>query len=293
MAKVSVIIPVYNKEKYVKEAIQSVLNQTYKNIEILVLNDASTDKSKDIILEIIEKHPEIIFIDEKENLGVCKARNKLVDLASGEYILPFDADDVIDKTYVEKFADALDKNPEYSVVYCNVKYFQSQNKYICPNIDYEDIIYNNYLISSSMFRKADFYKAGRYKEWLNDIGCEDWELWISFTKKGFKFYKIDEVLYFYRVLGSEPCMTQIYKENFKLVRYLIFKHHISLYLHNRKFIDIITDENFFRFTKLKQRAKKYKKLFNIFLSVSIVEFIAGIAMLISATLPWGGGGKCP
>ncbi len=287
MAKVSVVIPVYNKEKYVKEAIQSVLNQTYKNIEILVLNDASTDKSKEIILEIIEKHPEIIFIDEKENIGVCAARNKLIDMAKGEYILPFDADDIIDKTYVEKFAKALDENPEYSVVYCDVKRFQAENKYKYYNMNYEDIIYTNFVISSSMFRKTDFYQAGCYKEWLNDIGCEDWELWISFTKKGFKFYKINEVLYFYRVLGSEPCMTQIFKKNIRLIRYLIFKHHTSLYLQSRKFIDIISDEDFFRFSKFKQNYKKYKRLFNIFLSISVVEFIVCITMLVSRI---GGGG---
>ena len=209
-------------------------------------------------------------------------------MAKGEYIIPFDADDILDETYIEKFARALDENPEYSVVYCDGKCFQSENTFIYCNFDYENIIFDNYILSCSMFRKTDFYKAGCYKEWLNNIGCEDWELWISFTEKGFKFYKVNDVFYFYRKLDSEPCMTQVYKKNIKLIRYLLFKHHLSLYLQSKKFIDIITDEDFFHFAKFKQRAKKYKKLFNIFLPILIIEFIVCIAMLIFYYLKGGG-----
>ena len=292
MVKVSVVIPVYNKEKYVKEALESVFKQTYKDIEILVLNDASEDKSADIIQEIIKDHPEIIYINEKENIGVCAARNKLINMAKGEYILPFDADDILDETYIEKFVRALDDNPEYSVVYCDVKYFQAENYDIYCNFDEEKILYFNCLISSSMFRKKHFEEIGGYKKWLNDIGCEDWELWITFFEKGFKFYKINEVLYHYRKLGDEACRTHIHDKNIDLIKFLILSHHIKTYLNNKKFTDAFLDSSFVDFKKIKRRSKKYKKLFNILLIAVIVEFVLIVGFLLSFVFfALMGGGK--
>ena len=293
MTKVSVIIPVYNKEKYVKEALESVFKQTYKDIEVLILNDASEDKSADVIKETIKDHPEVIYINEKENLGVCAARNKLIDMAKGEYILPFDADDILDKTYVEKFARALDENPDYSVVYCDVKFFQAKNYNIYCTFDEEKILYDNCLISSSMFRKKDFLETGGYKLYLNNLGCEDWELWISFFEKGFKFYKINEVLYHYRKLGSEFSMTHVYEKNFDLIKFLILSHHFKAYLNNKKFAEIVLDKDFADFEKFKRRSKKYKKLFNNLLVAVIAEFVLIIGFLLSflSHVLNGGGGK--
>ena len=292
MTKVSVIIPVYNKEKYVKEALESVFKQTYKDIEVLILNDASEDKSADVIKETIKDRPEVIYINEKENLGVCAARNKLIDMAKGEYILPFDADDILDKTYVEKFARALDENPDYSVVYCDVKFFQAKNYNIYCTFDEEKILYDNCLISSSMFRKKDFLETGGYKLYLNNLGCEDWELWISFFEKGFKFYKINEVLYHYRKLGSEFSMTHVYEKNFDLIKFLILSHHFKAYLDNKKFAEIVLDKDFADFEKFKRRSKKYKKLFNNLLIAVIAEFvlIMGLLLFFLAHVFIGGGG---
>ena len=281
MAKVSVVIPVYNKEKYVKEAIESVFKQTYKDIEILILNDASEDKSADVVKETIKDHPEVVYIEEKKNIGVCAARNKLISMAKGEYILPFDADDILDKTYIEKFAHALDKNPDYSVVYCDVRFFQAKNCNIYCNFDKEKILYNNCIISCSMFRKKDFIAVGGYKKWLNDIGCEDWELWITFSENGFKFYKINEVLYHYRKLGSEFSMTHVFEKNFDLIRFLILSHHFKTYLNDTKFVDAVYDKSFGDFKKIKRRSIKYKKLFNILLVAVIVESVLMIGLLLS------------
>ena len=219
MEKVSIIIPCYNKDKYIRETLESVLNQTYSNTEIIVINDGSTDNSRNIILDIKKIHPEIIFIDEKENLGVCKARNKAIELSSGNYILPVDADDIIDRTYVEKLAKALDENPSYSIAYSNVRYFQDINSDCDCKFNEENILLQNSIASSSMMRKSAFYEAGKYKEWLNNYGCEDWELWISLWERGFKFYKVDEILYFYRKLKNEDYLTKVYKSHLDTINY--------------------------------------------------------------------------
>ena len=102
MNKVSIIIPVYNSEKYISKCLDSVLNQTYENIEVLVINDGSKDNSINILKEYEKKDNRIVVID-KENEGVAKTRNMGIKKATGEYIMFIDNDDYIDEDYVEKY----------------------------------------------------------------------------------------------------------------------------------------------------------------------------------------------
>ena len=107
MNKVSIIIPVYNSEKYISKCLDSVLNQTYKNIEILVINDGSKDNSIDILREYEKKDDRIVVID-KENEGVAKTRNQGIKKATGDYIMFIDNDDFIDEDYVETYLKNTD-----------------------------------------------------------------------------------------------------------------------------------------------------------------------------------------
>lgn len=98
---VSILIPVYNTEKYVAEAIESALNQTYKNIEIIIVDDGSTDKSWEIIESYRAKYPNLIKSYKQENKGACAARNKAFKLSSGQYIQYLDADDLLAPDKIE------------------------------------------------------------------------------------------------------------------------------------------------------------------------------------------------
>lgn len=100
MEKVSVIIPIYNVEKYLSECLDSVVNQTYKNLEIILINDGSKDGSANICKEYAEKDSRIIFVDQ-ENMGVSKTRNKGIDIATGKYVLFIDSDDYCEANMVE------------------------------------------------------------------------------------------------------------------------------------------------------------------------------------------------
>lgn len=113
--KVSVIIPVYNSEKYIARCLDSVIEQTYKNIEIIIINDGSKDKSKEILDEYEKKYPNIIRHIEQENKGVAKTRNYGIKIANGNYITFIDNDDYIDKDYIETFVNVLKEN-EYDIV---------------------------------------------------------------------------------------------------------------------------------------------------------------------------------
>lgn len=111
MPKVSIIIPVYNTEKYLRNTLESVINQTYiDKVEIVIVNDGSTDNSEDIILEYKEKYDEIIKYYKKKNEGIAKARNFGIEKAIGEYILFVDSDDIVKKDLVEKIYPYMDED---------------------------------------------------------------------------------------------------------------------------------------------------------------------------------------
>ena len=99
MEKVSVIVPVYNNEKYVETCIRSICQQTYQNLEILVINDGSTDGSRQILERMAEKDKRI-RLTHQENAGVSAARNKGIELADGEYLTFVDGDDYVSADYI-------------------------------------------------------------------------------------------------------------------------------------------------------------------------------------------------
>ena len=107
--KLSVIIAVYNTEKYIVKCLDSLLNQTYKNIELVVINDCSTDNSLKILKKYFKKYSNIILIDNKQNKGLSYSRNVGLKNASGEYIGYIDSDDYVDSDYYEKLMKAIIK----------------------------------------------------------------------------------------------------------------------------------------------------------------------------------------
>lgn len=113
--KVSIIIPVYNAEKYIQRCINSVLKQTYKNVEIIAINDGSKDSSEEIILQMQQENQEIIKYYNQENQGISKTRNRGIKLATGKYIMFMDNDDYIDNDYVETFVKEAE-NKDYDMV---------------------------------------------------------------------------------------------------------------------------------------------------------------------------------
>lgn len=115
MPKVTLIIPVYNSEKYISKCLDSILNQTYKDYEILIVNDGSKDNSKQIIDKYKDEYPEKIISIEQENKGVSVTRNESIKKANGKYIMFIDNDDYLDKDYIETFVNEIEKE-DYDIV---------------------------------------------------------------------------------------------------------------------------------------------------------------------------------
>lgn len=263
--KVSIIIPCYNQGIYVAEAIQSALDQTYDNIEIVCVNDASTDNSREVIRKFADEHKEIIFIENPENKGVINSRNKAIAACSGEYILPLDADDIIKPTYVAKAMQVFAEKPEIGVVYCKARFFGSKNEdWDLPDFGMH-ILFDNCVFNSALFRKSDFMKIGQYKPYMKS-GAEDWDLWLSLLEEGIRFYRLDEVLFLYRKYKSES-RSDHSGEHVEDVYRNIVRHHPQLYLNSDACISKIFKMDY------QPKYKKYKNLWTAFVVIAVIEFL--------------------
>lgn len=126
--KISIVVTVYNSEKYIEKCLKSIKEQTYKNLEIVIVNDGSTDKSKNIIEKICKDDNRFILINQR-NMGVASAKNKGMDEASGKYIIFIDSDDWIDKDLIEIMKNAADKE-NLDIIFCNYKKEKENGKLI-------------------------------------------------------------------------------------------------------------------------------------------------------------------
>ncbi|MBW6482147.1 MAG: glycosyltransferase [Vicingaceae bacterium] len=202
---VSIIIPCYNAEKYIAETIQSVINQTYSNWEIVVVNDGSTDNSATILNQFSEKDNRIQLIN-KSNSGVSDTRNKGLEVANGEFITFLDADDVWHITNLEKKVNFL-ISTGYDVVY---SYCQLIDEYAEPidsilkgenNLKIENFLslkanYNT-APSGVLFKKEVLQKIGGFD--VNLSNNADQDILIQVLANGFKIGVVSEVLWNYRI----------------------------------------------------------------------------------------------
>lgn len=229
MKKISVIIPCYNHSDYLLDAVKSVVNSTYKNLEIIVVNDGSTEKTPQEIQSMLMSFDNVILINQ-ENSGVCAARNNGIIKASGEYILPLDADDRIADTYIEKAVSILEQNPDIGIVYCEAEFFGTgQNKkWNLKPATLSNMLIQNRIFPSGIYRKSKFLEVGGYKKEM-ELGCEDWDLWLSIIETGAKVYQIPEVLFYYRKQQNERTKQSLRPINYLKIRLNIVKFHKELY----------------------------------------------------------------
>lgn len=234
MKKVSIIVPIYNGEKYIKQCIDSLINQSLKEIEIILINDGSTDNTKNIIENYSEKDKRIIVIN-KENSGPGSSRNIGINKASGEYIGFVDSDDYVEKTMYKDLYNLV-KNQDIDICMCNYK-----DVYIKDNKEY---VVNHRLNTKKVYKEIDIKKEIVSKFSLNEnIGLyslcnkiyrrdflkenkliipeerehgEDWLFNINaFTKaKLCKF--IDTDLYNYVHINDNSLMNKYREEQFNL-----------------------------------------------------------------------------
>ena len=203
---ISVILPVYNGALYLKESVDSILNQTFQNFEVIILNDGSTDSSEDIIKSYADSR--IIYI-KQENCGLALTLNRGIEKARGKYIARQDQDDISLPDRFDHQIAFLEKNPDVAVVGCWAKILSDNDKgefYDRHPDDYSsiliDLLFDNPIVhSSAMIRKSVLYDVGLYTTDKNRQPPEDYELWSRIARK-YQLNNIPEVLHLYRQVPS-------------------------------------------------------------------------------------------
>ena len=199
--KVSVIMGIYNCENYIAESIESILNQTYNNLELIMCEDGSKDNTYKIAKQYKNKYPEKIkLIKNEKNMGLNYTLNQCLKLAIGEYIARQDGDDISVLDRIEKQVNFLEKNKEYAVVSSQVEFFDKDGVFKKSNpIEYPEKkdFYNHppFCHAASMVRKEAFDEVGGYTVEDKLLRVEDYHLWYKIYSKGYKGANIEEVLY--------------------------------------------------------------------------------------------------
>lgn len=204
MPKISVIMSAYNSEKYIAEAIDSVLNQTYSNFELIITDDASSDKTAGIISEFAD--PRIKMVKNEKNRGLTANLNSMIAIATGDYIARIDSDDVCRQDRLEKEIHFLERHKDIYMVCSYIRLFGNRSGIQRKRIDWEyiraDLLFENFVPHSTvMFRNDGKFK---YNEAFD--GVEDYELWERMVGEGEKIAIIPKPLVNYRV--HEEQLTQ-------------------------------------------------------------------------------------
>lgn len=193
---VSFIIPYYNSGSTINRTLDSIEKQTYKNYDIWIVNDGSTDLQSIELLEVIEKKSTVKIIHQK-NQGPSIARNAAILNSSADVIIPLDADDTIEPDAITHNIDLLMKNDSVGIVFGNVLINQNGNTSvrIQEKPELRQLFLWNPIANCCLIKKKVFETVGYYDEFLSKPGLEDWELWFRVTRFGWKFVKSDDAMF--------------------------------------------------------------------------------------------------
>lgn len=199
---ISVLMPAYNSEKYIAESIESILNQTFKDFEFIIINDGSTDNTANIVRKYAAMDTRIKFIDNKKNQGVAKIRNELLNAANGKYLAYQDSDDISLPHRLKIQVEFLDSHPDISIVGAALECFPTYEKMDwARNPRLLDFYFGNSVPNPvAMLRKQDIDKYGlKYNESYQT--CEDYDFWVR-CARFLKIHNLPNVLLKYRVLDN-------------------------------------------------------------------------------------------
>ena len=238
MERVSVIMPCYNDGQYIEEALYSLRAQTYLNWELIVIDDGSDEPETLRVLEQLEEMPYVRLL-HTNHVRPAGARNAGIRAARGTYILPLDADDTIEPTYMEKAVRILNDNPSVGVVYCRADLFGEQSgPWYLPDYSLRAMLQDNIVFVTSMFRREDWERVGGFNTNMH-AGMEDYDFWLSILELDREVVQIPEVLFHYRIKPkSRTTGFQDSVEQIKETYHTLYRNHTALYEKHRELYDL-------------------------------------------------------
>lgn len=219
---VSAVVTCYNYGAYLDEALSSLEAQSYKKLEVIVVDDESTDPETIKTFDRLKRKYRKFFFFRITHRGVAEARNYGIKKSSGEFVFALDADDCIKEEYVSTCVSYLKKNPEHAIVTTYVKTFgENSEGWKTKKYDLLELCTQNMLHISSMYRREVFDAVGGYD--INFPGYEDWDFWLSAGIKGYVWGLIPQRIFLYRIKKSSLYIESMKKDS-KLYSLLVRKH---------------------------------------------------------------------
>lgn len=206
---VSVIIPCYNAEKYVESAVRSIMNQTYKNLEIIVTDDCSTDKTFEILQRLAKEDSRIKLYKNETNLKIVKTLNNQISQANGKYIARMDADDISLPKRIEKQVEFLENHTDYGFCGTNAYHIDENGKTIDKSVLPETFEDNKFFLKfystfyhPTVMIRSDVYKKNLYNQEF--LYAEDYELWSRLIfEKNLKGSNLQNKFFLYRIFNNQ------------------------------------------------------------------------------------------
>lgn len=261
---VSIVIPCYNCENTIEEAIGSALSQTYTNIEVIVVNDGSVDNSESIVAELI-KGDSRLSIYSQTNKGVSAVRNLGLRVARGSFIVFLDGDDKLKDSYIDLGVNIFEKKPDLTLVYSNMELFERESGlFPLPKFNLKNFLKANCIPVFALVRTDQLRAIGGFDESI--AFCEDWECWIHLFKQfNAEVYRIEEPQYYYRKRFTIDSALDKYRDNHRILREVqlyIFQKHQQIYVENEMSLDylFILEDELGKFRR-KYYHKWYKRIF--------------------------------
>lgn len=225
---ISVLMPAYNSELYIAEAIESILNQSYQNIELIIFDDGSSDNTRQVIQSFND--PRIVKILSDQNYGVVRARNDMIDRASGQYIALMDADDIADRTRLEKQLRSLEAgecdlcgSAQWVLDEASGKIKKSKDKFTDADLRSLLSVYCG-LCNSAMMGKAEIFKRFKYDTTI--LTSEDYYLWVVMAAAGYRFLNLKERLITYRRYPAQT--SSVHLDKFRITTIEVQKKYLEL-----------------------------------------------------------------
>lgn len=209
---VSVVIPAYNAEKTVMGSVRSALDQTYTNVEVIVIDDCSKDGTYELLLEAAEKDERLKVYKNEENSGVSETRNRGVGLAKGEYVALLDSDDVWRVDKLERQMSLAEKHPDCPMFYTGVSHMNSDGEmygYVLPvpeSIGYKKLLRQNLIICSSVLTKRDVLLRYPFR---HDEMHEDFAVWLQILRDVGDARGVADPLLCYRVASGTKSSNKL------------------------------------------------------------------------------------
>lgn len=198
--KITIGIPCFRQDEFLPEAIESALAQTYRDIEVIVVNDGSPDKTKTVAESYIPLSSGKLKVVNQINKGLASARNTAIMNMTGDYFLPLDSDDILMENCVERIVDVIEKN-HADVVGPSIRCFGlgHNDTILMPNPTFDDFKMGNRLAYCSAIKKEALLECGGYSPRMDTLGgFEDLHLWYDLMSRGKKIVTIQEPLVMYR-----------------------------------------------------------------------------------------------